>query len=74
MASFKAVAKEGRRFLLVDRVAFEGGDKNALAKVHDLETGEITEAQPLQVWFKWGAWKEGSQGEYDELVGNVSSS
>ena len=42
-------------------------DDNRPAKVHDLRMGSMTEAQPLQVWFKWAVWESCSQEEYDEL-------
>ena len=61
---WQAVAREGERFLL----AVPGADPHRLARVHDTETGQLTDPQPLQVWFKWAEWEDCTQQDYEAAL------
>ena len=54
---WEVVGRDGDRFLL------RNGDQG---KVHDLEVegGNETLPQWLQVWFKWGNWEDTTTEEY----------
>jgi len=64
----RAVAKEGNRFLLAKKADIDRGEKNGPARVHDLDTGEYTDTQPLQVWFKWANWEDTTEAEYQAAL------
>jgi len=65
------VGKEGNSFLLAESDDIARGEKNGLAQVHDLDTGEYTDTQPLQVWFKWANWEDATEEEYQAARNNT---
>lgn len=62
--NYVIVGREGNRFLLAD----PGHDPMRLTRVHDLDIGQITDAKPLQVWFKWANWEDATDGDYQEAL------
>jgi hypothetical protein len=58
------VGREGNRFLLAD----VGNEPMRPARVHDLDTGQVTDANPLQVWFKWANWEDATDADYQAAL------
>lgn len=61
-----AVGREGNVFLLAEKQDIARGEKNGAAQTHDLDTGQYSDIQPLQVWFKWGNWEGCSDADYQK--------
>ena len=74
---FKAIGRDGDRFLLVNARKYRGGkNTDAPAKVHDLESSQesMSDAKPLQVWFKFGVYEPCTEAEYQAAVSRVRES
>ena len=60
MNNAQVAGRDDRAFLLTD----PGSDPMRPARVHDLDTGQVTEDKPLQVWFKWACWDAATEADY----------
>jgi hypothetical protein len=68
-ANYDVAGCDGNRFLMAER----GDDPMRQARVDDLETGQVSPDQPLQVWFKWAEWDEASYEDYLRAKDEIAS-
>lgn len=59
------VGRSGPLFLLAQADDLAAGNLNGPAQTHNTRDGLRSEAQPLQVWFKWINWEDTTEAEYE---------